>query len=177
MTELFSRLWAICRLRLGPQDMPYAAVTAQVLIASVLLLEALLSRLLAVPDGLLLPRTALSLAMLVAVPWALLRLRSRVGRLVQTLIALAGTSLLFTLALLPLLLISAGGAIDPANPPPSAVWVSAAVLLLVVWKLMVTGHILHYALDWPPLPAALLALGLFLLELGLDQLLQGSVAA
>jgi len=177
MNELFSRLFAICRLRLGPQDMPYAPATARALIVSVLLLEMALSQLLAVPDRVLLPRMLLSFAMLVGAPWLLLRLRTRVGRLVQTLIALAGTSLLLTVALVPLLLISAGGSIDPANPTPASLWVSAAVLLLVVWKLMINGHILRFALDWPPLAAALLALGLFLVELGLDQWLQGSVAA
>lgn len=172
MSELLSRLFAICRLRLGPQDMPYAPAIAQTLVVTVLLLEMALSQLLEVPDRLLLPRTVLSALMLVGAPWLLLHLRARSGRLMQTLIALAGTSLLFTLALVPLLLIGAGG-VDPAAPAPA---LSAAVLLLVVWKLMVNGHILRYALDWPPLAAALLALGLFLVELGLDQWLQGSVA-
>jgi len=177
MNALLSRLFAICRLRLGPQDMPYAPTTASALVVTVLALEALLSQLLDVPDGLLLPRTLLSGLMLVGVPWLLLRLRARSGRLVQTLIALAGTSLLFTLALVPLLLITAANPIDPAAPAPSSMLISVAVLLLVVWKLMVNGHILRYALDWPPLAAALLALGLFLVELGLDQWLQGSGAA
>jgi hypothetical protein len=173
MNALLSRLIAICRLRLGPQDMPYAPATAKALVVTVLMLEVVLSQLLDVPDGLLLPRTVLSAVMLVGAPWLLLHLRARSGRLVQTLIALAGTSLLFTLALVPLLLLTAASSVDPAAPAPL---VSAAVLLLVVWKLMVNGHILRFALDWPPLAAALLALGLFLVELGLDQWLQGSIA-
>src|SRR3546814_20689714 len=127
MDELFSRVLAIGRLRLGPEDMPYAPATAKALIAAVLLLEMALSQLLAVPDGLLLPRMLLRAAMLVGAPWLLLHLRTRSCRLVHTLIALAGTSLLFTLALVPLLLLTTASPIDPTAPAPAPLLLSADV--------------------------------------------------
>src|SRR3546814_14079350 len=109
-----------------------------------------LSQLLAVPDRLLLPRSVLSAVMLVGAPWLLLHLRARSGRLVQTLIALAGTSLLFTLALVPLLLITTASPIDPAAPAPANCLLTPAVLLLVVWTRMVNVHLRGYASAWPP---------------------------
>src|SRR3546814_18804988 len=65
MNALLARLFAICRLRLGPQDLPYAPATAQALIVTVLLLEMALSQLLAVPDRLLLPSTVCSAVLLI----------------------------------------------------------------------------------------------------------------
>lgn len=151
--------------------MPYSPPLAQGLVITVLAVEAALAHWIGEADALIWPRTLLSLCMLVGPPWLLLRLRGHRARLVQTLIALAGTGLLFTLALLPLILHTAG--LDLAGgPPPGTALLTFLVLTLLVWKLMVDAHILRVALEWPMFPASLLVVGLFLLELGLDQWLQ-----
>lgn len=172
MIDLVWRLLALCRLRLGPQDMPYSPSLAQGLVLAVLGLEAALAHWIGEDSATIWPRTLLSLGMLVGPPWLLLRLRGYRARLAQTLIALAGTRLLFTLALLPLILRSVG--LDlAAEPLPGSALLTMLVLTLLVWQLLVGAHILRAALEWPMFPVSLLVVGLFLLELALDSWLRG----
>lgn len=180
MSALLQHLLAICRLRQGPQDLPYAPGVARLLVVAVLLLEAALAPRLAVPEAQILPHAVLSALMLLGPPWLLLRLRARSQRFVQTLTALAGTGLLFTLALAPLLFwaIAAPALPQPPAPPsPQVLLTSVLVLALAMWKLMIDAHILRQALDWPQAAGLLLALGLFFIEMGLDRWLQQIVAA
>lgn len=175
MSALLTQLLAVCRLQKGPQDLPYAPRVASLLVLAVLVLEALLAPVLNVPHAQVLPRALLSALMLLGPPWLLLNLRVRGGRLVQTLIAMAGTGLLFTLAVAPLLYWIAG---IPAGtpPPPQALWLTLMVLVLLMWKLMIDAHIWRQALDWPQAGGILLALGLFFVEMGLDRWLQQAYA-
>lgn len=176
MNVLLRKLLALCRLRQGPQDLPYAPGVARMLVVTVLLMEALLAPRLAVPEAQMLPRIVLSALMLVGPPWLLLKLRAHQERFVQTLIALAGTGVLFTMAVTPLLFVISPEAValpsPPSPPAPQVVLASLAMMVLAVWKLMVNAHILRQALDWPQPAAVLLALGLFFVEMGLDSWLQ-----
>lgn len=170
MSALLKQLLAICRLRQGPQDLPYAPAVAWLLV-----LVALLAPALNVPHAQVLPRAALSALLLLGPPWLLLSLRERPERFVQTLIAMTGTGLLFTLAVAPLLFfIAAMPGTSP--PPPQALWLTLMVLVLLMWKLTIDAHIWRQALDWPQAGGMLLALGMFFVEIGLDRWLQQALA-
>lgn len=176
MSALLQRLLGICALRQGPQDLPYAPGVAGLLVIVVVVLEALLAPVLEVPEAQVLPRAALSALMLIGAPWLLLQLRGRGARFVQTLIAMAGTGLLFTLAAVPLLVGIVGVSVTSQPPSPSVQILIVLLLLMVLWKLMVDAHIWRQALDWPQAGGILIALGLFLIEMGLDRWLQQTYA-
>ncbi len=171
MKTLLAQLVDICLLRAGPQDLPFSPTLARNLIVASVVLDLFYAALLDMPQPLL--RIGLSLALLLGAPWLLLSLRERQARYVQTLTALAGSGLLFTAAFLPLALFAAD--MPPLKPDvapaPGQLLFSWLTLFLVSWKLVINGHIYRHALDWPRLPGLLLAFGLFLLELGLDQTL------
>lgn len=173
MNPLLKQLVEICLLRRGPQDLPYSIPLTRGLVAVGVGLDLIYAALLDLPQPL--PRILLSLALLLALPWLLLNLRQRRERYVQTLAALAGTSLLFTVVFLPLALFAAGlpPIVPDVAPTPGQLLFGWLTLGLVGWKLAVNGHILRQALDWPYLSALLLAFALFLLEIGLDRMLFG----
>jgi hypothetical protein len=175
-TTLLRQLVDLCLLRGGPQDLPHSLALTRGLIVAGIAVDLIYASLLDMPQPLL--RMALSLALLLLIPWLLLGLRERRQRYLQTLAALAGSSLLFTLAFLPLALYAAElpPLVPDTAPEPGHVLFSWITLILLSWKLVINGHIYRNALDWPRLPALLLAFGLFLLELGLDRMLIGTAA-
>lgn len=172
MQGLSGRVLGLCLLRSGPQDFPYHAGFTQLLVGSLALIELAYSQLLEIP--LALPRVALSIGLLLALPWLLLTFRGRQPRYLQTLAALAAAELAFTLLFLPLALaVIDMPPPDPEAPAPAQIVLGLLTLFLLGWKLMVHGHIWRHALDWPRLPALLLALALFLIQRGLFQALFG----
>jgi hypothetical protein len=176
MHGLTGRVLGLCLLRSGPQDLPYHLGLTQLLVGTLAVLELVYSQLLEIP--LALPRVALSIGLLLAFPWLLLAIRGLRARYLQTLAALAAVELLFTALFLPLAL----AVIDLPPPDPEApellqILLGLLTLVLLGWKLTVHGHILRHALDWPRLPALLLALALFLIQRGLYQALFGTPAA
>jgi hypothetical protein len=167
MQALIRRLLDLCLLRGGPQDLPYSPLLARTLVLAFAVVKLLTATGLDIPDPLL--RTLASIALLLALPWVVLSLRGHRARYLQTLTALTGTGLLFSLLLLPVMI--AASAVPPlpaegAPPTPQLVlgWLS---LLLIGWKLMINAHIYRHALDWPRFPAILLALALFMVEFGI----------
>jgi hypothetical protein len=178
MNRLFRLLLQLCLFRLAPQDLPYSPRLAQGLVLLGVGINLLFVRMLDAGAGAA-GRIALSLALLLGLPWLLLSLRRRLPRYTQTLTALAGSGVLFLLALLPLAQPIA------SLPPPSAtsvpstahVVISLLSLLLLLWKLAINAHIWRHALDWPRGGAIVLTLGLFLFELALVRTLVGSAAA
>ncbi len=176
MKSLLSQLIDLCLLRRGPQDLPFSPILARNLIIAGVALDLLYASLLDFPQAL--PRIALSLAMLLAAPWLLLSVRQRRERYLQTLTALAGSSLIVAAVSLPLALYSADlpPLLPGATPTPGQLAFGWLSLILVSWKLVINSHIYRHALDWPRFSAMLLAFGLFVFELGLDQMLMPSVA-
>ena len=178
MTRLLRLLLQLCLFRLAPQDLPYSPRLAQGLVLLGVGINLVFVRLLdARADAPF--RIALSLALLLGLPWLLLSLRQRRPRYVQTLTAFAGSGLLFLLVLLPLVQPIAD--LPPPSPDvvPSAtqVIVSLLSLALLVWKLALNAHIWRHALDWPRGGAVLLSIGLFVLELALVRALFPPAAA
>jgi hypothetical protein len=105
---------------------------------------------------------------LLALPWLVLNLRNRGARYSQTLAAFAGTGALFTLAFLPVAIQAAGLPPPDLDLPPTRqqLTIGWITLGLVGWKLAINGNIWRNALDWPRSGGLLLAVGVFLFEIG-----------
>ena len=175
-SSLIRRILDLALLRAGPQDLPYSPVLTRNLVGLCLLLGVLYAGLLDVAEA---PsRLALSLGLLLALPWVLLQWRGRGERYPQTLAALAGIDALFTAAFLPIawvakqnLPIEPGADLDPGQAAMG--WL---VLALFGWKLMINGSIFKHALELPHALGVLLALSWFAIEFGLDYWLIGAGA-
>jgi hypothetical protein len=160
--RLISALFELCLLRIGPQDLPHRPALALALLAAVLALEGYSSRLIGTATALG-PSLLVSGAFALAATWAVLKLRGVDARFWQTFLALVGTGLLFSLLALPLL--AAMGPLDPANPPQMGPLFGWGIVILAVWRLVVSGHIWRHALGIPLPTGVLVALGLFMAEL------------
>lgn len=157
----------ICQLRGAPQNLPVAPALAVGLLAlaqAVGLVNAAQlgagSRNVATAVG--------SLLFALLATRVVLQMRGKPERFWQTLLALAGTSLVFALLAFPLsALIGPLPPLDPANPAPLPV--PAPLLLLIVvlggWRLLVSGHIWRHALEVPLPVGVLVVLALFVTEL------------
>ena len=172
MIELLRLLIEICRRRLGPQDLPHSPALLRGLLLTVIGLQVLLALML--DEAIDSPgRLLFSVLLMLALPWLLLHWRGRRERYVQTMSALLGTDVLFLLLIGPLLWF-AGDMPPPSEtvaPAPAQVFVSLFGLALMGWKIAIDGHIWRHALDWPVVAGVLLALGLFVFDVGLDQML------
>lgn len=142
MLTLLRPFVEICLLRRGPQDLPpspflvYLALAAHAVSVGVQSL-AIHSPLTALLSGIV------DTGVLAALTYSLLYVARRPARVPQTLAALAGSgALLGVLALVPTgwwFLARQGGA------DPGGAWV--LLLALVVWSLVVMGHVLRHALS------------------------------
>lgn len=175
MSSLLRQLWRLCLLRIGPQDLPYSPALTRGLVMLGVGVDLIFITLVDASkhDG---ARLLLSLALLLGLPWAMLHTRKLQARYAQTLAAFAGTGIVFTLLFLPLAIQATGLPPPDLEQPPTREqlivgWLS---LGLFSWKLAINGHIWKHALDWPRAGGLLLALGVFLLELGLLRALAGS---
>jgi hypothetical protein len=173
MASLLSVLIDLCLLRSGPQELPYSPRLTRNLVLLGLGCDLLYVSALEVSGAT--PRVAFGLAMTLLLPWLLLVWRQRRERYAQTLGALAGSGVLFTLLFLPLALWARqhtppAGVQELTQQQIAAGWL---VLGLLGWKLAVNGHILRHALDLPRSAGLGLALAWFLIEFNLDRLLFG----
>jgi hypothetical protein len=129
----------LCLLRRGPQDLP----ASQVLLALTLVADLLVGVILAQVGGLSLGEGLLHGLLDVALVLLLLRvalgLTGRVARFTQSATALLGSAALIGVAaLLPMALLPAA---EGADPPALAVLL---MLALIVWNILVAGHILRH---------------------------------
>lgn len=172
MTALLRLLLELCRLRIGPQDLPWSLPLARALVVLSLALDLLYAAVLDAERVVAL-RLLLSLALLLGVPWLLLAWRGFPQRYLQTLAAIAGTGVLFKLAMLPLALaiVDLPLPTTPEQLVPAQVLVGWLTLALLSWKLVVNAHILRHALDLRFGFGLLIALAVFALELVLAQAL------
>lgn len=171
MIDLLRVLLGICQRRLGPQDLPHSPALLRGLLFVAVGLQLLFGWLLR-NDVATPARIAFSLLLTLGLPWLVLRWRGHGARYVQTLTALVGTGILFALALAPLLFLARDMPLpsEQVQPKPIHALVSLLALGLVAWKLAIDGHIWRHALAWPLAGGVLLALGLFLFELGIEQM-------
>ena len=172
MKSLIATLWRICLLRAGPQDLPYSPPLARTLVIVLVGLHLIAVQWLDGKDGAM-TLALFSLALLLGAPWLLLSWRDRAQRYAQTISAFAGAALIFNLILLPVQLIMGDLPAPGSNVLPTGLQVASVFFMLglLAWSLSVSGHIWRHALDWPKAGGVLLALGLFVLEIGLARLL------
>jgi hypothetical protein len=169
MGELLRRLWQLCLLRIGPQDLPYSPTLSRNLVVAALAAGLVNAFVVDSPVAELLPRLLVTLGFLVAVPWLLLQVRGGTDRLAQTIAALAGSSLLYAIAFLPLTVWAAGRQ-AAGEPDTILVLVGWAGLLLTGWKIAINAHIWRHAMNLPFGGGLLLAFGLLVVQIGLAQL-------
>jgi hypothetical protein len=151
LLTLFRAFFDICRLRKGPQDVPASPELLSLSLLAYLAAVAMLT-MLSRPPAAALGASAIETALVAGINFVLLALRRFEGRWMQTTTAMAGTGVLFTLFALPLFAgLSAAG--SGAGAVPGVLY--ASLLLLVVWNIAVTGHILKHALALP-FPVAIL---------------------
>lgn len=142
MQRLISLFVDICLLRSGPQDLP----TSTVLLILALLANAAAGVLMlqvSTPPGTSVLIVLFDTVLMVAFVSIVLQLRGHPERRVQTITALGGTGMLFSLM----------------NWPVTGWWYRAkeagaetgvpllALMVLLVWNIIVIGHILRHALD------------------------------
>lgn len=162
----------LMRLRAGPQDLSYSRPLLVRLALLALAVDMFSAHVLDASASSV-PRFLMAFALTFTLPWVLLSWRNRRERYVQTMLALLGTGIAFSLLFLPLAswALSNGLINVDAAPEPQQALFAWLILALVVWKVVVTASIWRHALDWP-LPAGVgISLVLFVVEFGFDRLL------
>jgi hypothetical protein len=163
VAALLRQLIQLCLLRIGPQDLPYSPPALAVLAGGLVALQVAFG----VSQGMagvgLVARAAVTLFLLLGVTAHLLRWRGFGNRTLQTQLALAGTGLLFALAMLPTAMALLPHAGDP-DPPASVMPFALGAIVLFFWKLRVDAAIWLQALELRPGQAYALAVALLLAE-------------
>jgi len=164
MHQLIRSFWAICLLRAAPQDIPASPALAMAALGAYLGSGTTLMLADSAPLTAL-AQVALDAAVLAVVTTVLLNLRRHPLRLTQTYTALVGSGTLLNLIALPITLglLSARGA-GGEGGLFVMLW-----LVLLVWSLVVTGHIYRHALDIPLPAGIIIAMGYLMLILELTR--------
>ncbi len=136
------KLFEICLLRAGPQDVPGTPRFLQLMLAGYFLVDVLVAQLnFGFRDAL--GVSALDVLLLVAFTRLLLQGASKLERYNQTLAAMAGTGQLLGVAALPLIHgLNVAEAAGESAPLLVLLW-----LAVLIWSLLVLGHILRHALS------------------------------
>lgn len=142
MSALFILIINIMRLRAAPQDLPCSRFLMLLCIGSYLLMGLVIS-LLDQSFGLALLSTGVDTALLIGLAYLALWIRGYKGRAIQTVTAFAATGTLFELIGWPLVAyLQQVSADSPSN-------LSLLLLVLIIWNIVVIGHILRHAVDVP----------------------------
>ena len=163
MAALLRQLIELCLLKRGPQDLPYSPPALSAVGAGLVAVQLAFGATQGLQAAGLAGRAFVTLFMLFAVVPALLRWRGFGNRALQTQLALAGSSLLFALAMLPTAVALLPHAQDP-DPPPQVLGFALAAIVLFFWKLRVDAAIWRQALEIRPGQAYALALGLVIAD-------------
>jgi hypothetical protein len=137
----------LCLLRRAPQDLPGSPVLLGLVLVAAFASSALVSVSAGAGLALALIQAALDLALLMVVLHTAMRMLDRLPRFLQTATAMAGADALIGLvALLPLML---AGPVVESGGAPGATTILAGLLflVLVVWSILVSAHILRHAFD------------------------------
>lgn len=131
--------------KLGPEDLPDSSFLLGFSLAVYLSLQVFLALILFGPSIILAKTLALDIALLTFCLWALLRLTGFRTRFRQTLTALLGTSVVLSFISAPFSLwrqYSINAEADAALP-------STIVFAILLWSLVIDGHILSRTLSKP----------------------------
>ena len=146
MIQFLQLLRDILWLRRGPQDMPHSmALLVGVCVADVGLQGALV-QILSLEDGSL-PLSLIELAILLGFVYLILMTRGLPNRFVQTATALQSCSIVFTLLVIPaLLVLSENPKLTTPLTPVQSLF-ALATLPVAIWKFVVDAHIFRHALS------------------------------
>ena len=162
MPHLIRTFWEICLLQKAPQDIPYSrGLFLLVLLAGFLVDNVNLN--IALPEvaiASVIMVVSLHTLFLLGSLSALLTLMGYRARIFQTLTALVGTGIIISLLAFPVLLMVSRVASEPG-------YFGLILLLLNIWSLLVTAHVLRHALSIGFLLAGLLAFGYFMISIKL----------
>lgn len=142
MNALFTLLINIMRLKAAPQDLPCSRFLMLLCIGSYLFMGLIIS-LLDQTFGLALLSAAVDTALLIGLAYIALWIRGYQGRGIQTATAFAATGTLFEIIGWPL--VAYLQSLNADNPSS----LSLLLLVLIVWNIVVIGHILRHAIDVP----------------------------
>ena len=166
MSELLKRLFHICLLTRGPQDLPCSVLLLRLLLA-VYFISGLFSLLTTVSVDVAILVMIVDIAILMLFCWVCLQAFKLRARFVQTMIALTGVGSLFHLLSVPLLAqIQVAGATGQV-----AGGVSFLLLFLISWNLAVIAHIFREAFNVRLLAAFILTLAYKVIEVSVSQIL------
>ena len=141
MTSILLSFINLCRLRAAPQDLPYSIL----LMGATLVCYFLAGLGIASSEqafGPALLTSVVDVVLLVGLARLALWITNHGARAMQTVTALAGTGTLFELLAWPLIATMQG---VTAGAPSTTL--SFLLLALIVWNIVVIGHILRHALD------------------------------
>jgi hypothetical protein len=162
MPHLIRTFWEICLLQKAPQDVPYSRGLLLLLLLVGFLVDNLNLNI-ALPEIAIISVivvVSLHTVFLLGSLSILLTLMGYRARVFQTLTALIGTGIIISLLALPVLLIVSRIVTDPG-------YFGLILLILNIWSLLITAHILRHALSIGFLLAGLLAFGYFMLSIRL----------
>jgi len=145
MIELARVFLDICLRRRGPEDLPASAFLRNVVLGLFVLTQLPVTLLAYDSPGQALLTVVADLVTLLLALWALLYFTGHAGRFTQTMTAVLGAGTLLTVLALPFNLASRSAA-TTGDPPGLA---SIVVLGIVLWSVVVDGHILSRALSRP----------------------------
>jgi hypothetical protein len=174
MIAYVKALLNIIMRKLGPEDLPDSAFLLGFTLFIYLMLQVVLAVILFGPSVILIYTLVLDIALLTFCLWALLRLTGFQSRFRQTMTALLGTSVLLSLLSAPFSLwrqYMINSDSDVALP-------STIVFAVMLWSLVIDGHILARALS-KPFGVGLVAsiVYFFLHAIVLSQLLQPGITS
>ena len=142
MKAIVRTCWQICLLRQGPQVFPRSWTLFIILLLVYMGTDVVLLVAQGLRGLVLLPELLLDTALLLAFFALVLTIWQKLERFNQTLSALLGTGAIIMLVAVPLSLLAT---LLPTSTGSQAVGVLLWVIL--AWNVLVTGHILRYALN------------------------------
>lgn len=164
MKAVWLLFWQLCRLRIGPEDMPGERAFTVLIVAMGWALSVLVLWQERGDFRLGLSVTSVITAVDVMSLYALLSLTRKANRFPQTLTALAGADVVITLIQLPFVML--GSYVPEKSPFVMFFWMAGFGLF--AWELAIRGYIYHRSLQVGVFQANLLAFALMLLSLAVS---------
>ncbi len=139
MLSIIESLWNLCLMRVAPQDLPFSKFLLWLVAAAYALIGVLIGLFSMGPVAAALS-AVIDTGVLLGLTMLVLWVKDSGERYTQAATAMAGSGAILMASALPLLILQA--MLGPENN-----FTLLLVLILVVWKLSVVGHILRHALD------------------------------
>ena len=168
--RLLTVVFALCRFRGGPQELPHSQGLLAGLLVAGLLLDLGSGNALELKEPLL-ARSLLSAMLLLALSWTALAIRGLRHRYLQTASALVACSIAFSLLILPLAFLFGKPPVPEVAPTPGQMLIVWLGLATLVWKISVDAHIVRQAIDAPYWLGFLLALSWAIADFALSRVL------